>query len=253
MAGAATMALAPPEGRRIAVMGVCGGIGRALATALSQAGCEVVGLDRPAAFDTSPPPPCTTHVAVDATDTEALAKAFADIGPLDGLANLAGFSGTRTAVAETDPALWHEVVEGNLSSAFLVARSAIPCLLRGTDPSVVMVSSGLAAKAVPGYGPYAAAKAAVLSLTRVLAAEVAPDVRVNAVAPSAVETAFLMGGTGRPQRAIGFDREAYIANVPLARMAVAEDIVGPILFLLGPASAYMTGQTLHVNGGLITP
>lgn len=234
-------------------MGVCGGIGRALAAALTEAECEVIGLDRPAAFDSSPPPQCAEHMAVDATDQLALAAAFTTIGTLDGLANLAGFSGTRTAVAETDPALWHEVVEGNLSSAFLVSRSAIPCLLRGTDPSVVMVSSGLAAKAVPGYGPYAAAKAAVLSLTRVLAAEVAPEVRVNAVAPSAVETAFLMGGTGRPQRAIGFDRDAYISTVPLARMAVADDVVGPILFLLGPSSAYVTGQTLHVNGGLITP
>jgi len=86
---------------------------------------------------------------------------------------------------------------------------------------------------------------------RVLAAEMAPHARVNAIAPSAVDTPFLQGGTGRQTRALGFDKDVYVKSVPLARIAVPEDIVGPILFLLGPASAYITGQTLHVNGGLL--
>lgn len=91
------------------------------------------------------------------------------------------------------------------------------------------------------------------TLARLLAAECAPHVRVNAVAPGAVETPFLTGGTGREQRATNFDREAYLRTVPLARMASPDDVVGPILFLLGPTASYLTGQTLHVNGGLLMP
>ena len=87
-----------------------------------------------------------------------------------------------------------------------------------------------------------------------LAEENAPAVRVNAVAPNAVRTAFLTGGTGRPQDEQQLlDLESYGRSLPLGRNAEPEDIVGPILFLLGPGSAFMTGQVLHINGGLWQP
>ena len=116
-------------------------------------------------------------------------------------------------------------------------------------------ASGLAVRSTAGFGPYSAAKAGVLGLTRSLAIESAPRVRVNAIAPTAVDTAFLRGGTGRSdERAPSqVDLETYVKAIPLGRVATPEDIVGPILFLLGPAARYMTGQTLHINGGLLTP
>ena len=252
-----TLALAPAPGRCIAVLGAAGGIGRVLVARLVQAGCRVAALDLPASLETWSAPEGVEAFPCDATDEASLARAFVAIenagGALDGFACLAGFTAPRTPLADTPRALFDEVVEGNLASAFLSAKAALPLLARGEGAAMVLVSSGLALKATPGYGPYAAAKAGVLALTRLLAAECAPHVRVNAVAPGAVETPFLTGGTGREQRATNFDREAYLRTVPLARMASPDDVVGPILFLLGPAASYLTGQTLHVNGGLLMP
>jgi NAD(P)-dependent dehydrogenase (short-subunit alcohol dehydrogenase family) len=95
----------------------------------------------------------------------------------------------------------------------------------------------------------------MIALTKTLAIEHAPTVRANAVGPGAVDTAFLRGGTGRSEErnASTLDIEAYSAMIPLRRIAVAEDIVGPVMFLLGAQSAYMTGQTLWVNGGAYMP
>lgn len=257
---ATLLALAPPAGRRIAVLGACGGIGRALVTALVAAGCRVAALDLPASLETHPPPEGVARLPLDATDEGAVAVAFraldGEFGGLDGLVNLAGFTLERRAIADTPPSAWAEVVSGNLIATVLACQAALPLLQRGTDAAIVNASSGLAVKPAPGYGPYAAAKAGVLALTRTLAQESAPRVRVNAVAPSAVDTAFLRGGTGRggdADTAVRLDLEAYIRAIPLGRIAWADDVVGPILFLLGPAAAYVTGQTLHVNGGLLMP
>ena len=249
--------LAPAEGRAIAVIGAGGGIGKALVDALTEARCRVVALDLPASLDGSSFPAGVTSHAVDATNEASLRDCAAamrhGVGALDGLVNLAGFTGPREAVVDTARDGWDGVVEGNLTTAYLAARHFVPLLRGGQDPALVLTSSGLALKATPGYGPYAAAKAGVLALTRLLAQENAPWLRVNAVAPGAVDTPFLRGGTGRAPSEGRFDRDAYVATVPLARMAEADDVVGPILFLLGPAARYMTGQTLHVNGGLLMP
>jgi 3-oxoacyl-[acyl-carrier protein] reductase len=119
----------------------------------------------------------------------------------------------------------------------------------------VQVGSGLGHNARPGFGAYAVAKAGIAALTRQLALELAPAIRVNTVAPSAVDTAFLRGGTGRSDEAQGapIDTEAYAAAIPMRRIAVAEDVTGPILFLLGDGARYVTGQVLHVNGGAYMP
>ena len=94
-------------------------------------------------------------------------------------------------------------------------------------------------------------EAGIAAMTRQLALELAPKCRVNCVAPSAVNTAFLRGGTGRSdeQQAERLDREAYAKTIPLGRIAEPRDITGPIQFLLSPAAGYVTGQVLQVNGG----
>ena len=99
------------------------------------------------------------------------------------------------------------------------------------------------------------AKAGMIALTKTLALEHAPRIRANTVAPGPVDTAFLRGGTGRSTEGepVSLDIAAYNAIIPLKRVATPEDIVGPVMFLLGPQSAYMTGQTLWVNGGAYMP
>ena len=171
---------------------------------------------------------------------------------------LVGFTITPpVAVEAVLPAQWDEVIAGNLRSAYLVARAALPMLRKGRAPAIVNVSSGLGFNVLHGFGPYAAAKAGLVGLTKALATEGAPVIRANAVAPSAIETAFMRGGTGRgnedPAAAAWFKGGDYGKLFPLGRLANVEDVVGPILFLLGPAARFMTGQTLHVNGGRITP
>jgi NAD(P)-dependent dehydrogenase (short-subunit alcohol dehydrogenase family) len=246
------------QARRIVVAGGCGGIGRAVVGALIAKGALVILLDLPASIERHGVPNGAHAFSVDARDAAGVEKVFAEIEErftaIDGLVNLVGFSRERQLVGETSDDLWHEVTDGNLNSAFYITRAALPLLKRGHDPAIVNTSSGLALKPTPGYGPYSVSKAGILALTRLLAQENAPTVRANAVAPSAVDTAFLHGGTGRggdDQSATRMDVEAYLKTVPLARLAEAEDIVGPILFLLSRQSAYITGQTLHVNGGLL--
>lgn len=247
-------ALGPRKGARIAVVGAGGGIGRALVGALAEAGCAVAALDLAAPLETLED--AAERHAIDVADAGAVAAAFAALGAggqgLDGLVNLAGFTAPRSPAEETDEAVWDEVVAANLRGAWLVARAGLPLLRQCPGSSLVNTATGLAFRAAPGYAPYSAAKAGVVALTRTLALEAAPAVRVNAVAPGAVQTPFLTGGTGREtgDGGLRFDIAAYAASVPLARIAEPADVVGPILFLLGEGARYMTGQVLHVNGGL---
>ena len=239
--------------KRVAVAGGCGGIGRAIVSALAKEGAHVTVLDLPRSIERHPVPSGVQAIAVDAMSEASVQQAFQGLEALDGFANLVGFTPPLQPLEKMSAATWDEAVAGNLRAAFLLAKHALPLLKKSSSASLVNVSSGLALRAAAGYGPYAACKAGMISLTKTIAVEHAPTVRANAVAPAAVDTEFLRGGTGRDSRANHIDFEAYVKMIPLGRIAVAEDIVGPVLFLLSPASGYMTGQVLYVNGGMITP
>lgn len=253
------MRMTPPAGARVLVTGGAGGIGRGLVAALLACGARVAVMDLPASLARHPPAEGVLAIEADLSDEAAVGAAFAALArqwdALDGLVMLAGFSLARQPIASFDAAAWDSVIAGNLRSSFLTARAALPLLHKGENPAVVTAASGLAVKSTPGFGPYAAAKAGVISMTKLLAAENAPKVRVNAIAPSAVDTAFLRGGTGRGDESgpPHLDIAAYTAAIPLRRFAQPEDVVGPILFLLGPDAGYMTGQVLWVNGGAYMP
>ncbi len=259
MTDATDFRLRPPAGFRLVVVGGCGGIGRRLVEVALASGLKVAILDLPQSIAAHPPPPDCGVYPADGSDPRQVEAAFGALargwGALDGFVNLCGFSPARQPVEALDLATWQQAIDGNLNAAFLTSKFALPLLRRGIAPAMVHVASSLAVKASAGYGPYAAAKAGMLALTRILAAENAPGIRVNAVAPSAVRTEFITGGTGRspnPDSPL-LDLDAYGKALPLGRIAEPDDIVGPILFLLGPGSRYMTGQVLHVNGGLFQP
>ena len=198
-----------------------------------------------------------TVLSADATDEAQVAQAVEGLndlwGSVDGFVNLCGFTLARRPLEDYSLEEWRLIMHGNLDAAYLLTTRLLPLLKAGHDPAIVNVSSSLAVKASSGYGPYASAKAGVLALTRMLAEENAPIVRANAVAPNAVRTEFLTGGTGRDANAGLLDLEAYGKSLPLQRVAEPLDVVGPVLFLLSPASSFMTGQTLHINGGLWAP
>ncbi len=244
---------------RLAILGGCGGIGRELVTLAQQRGATVAVLDLEASLMRHPVSEGVLGLAVDATEKQSLQDAFqrlsAEWGGLDGFVNLCGFMHTNQPIADMSESTWSENVNGNLNSMFLAASAAMPLLAKGHQSAMVNTSSGLAQHIRPGFGAYSVAKAGVISLTKTLALENAPTVRVNAVAPSAVDTAFLRGGTGRSNedQDIDMDLDAYVNAIPLKRIATPIDIVEPILFLLGAGSAYMTGQVLWINGGAYMP
>lgn len=231
-------------------------MGRSLVRALLETGVFVAVLDLPASIEAHPPPKQAMALPLDASNAESVATAFAKLktecNTLDGFVNLAGFMRGWQPISELQPELFDEVITGNLRSHFLAARAALP-MLAGSgsgNGSLVSVASTMAMDVYPGYTHYGAAKAAIVALVKGMARENAPRVRVNAIAPGLTDTAFLTGGTGRPQVFDKFDPDMYAKRVPMKRVAVPDDMAGPIMFLLGPASRFINGETISVDGGV---
>ena len=251
--------LSPAAGTRLAIVGGCGGIGTCLVQAAMAAGLQVVNLDLAVSLGQRPAFAGEWQIACDASRASDIRQGFEAIGArwgaLDSLVHLAGFTPPPTAMRDMDEQVWDEVMNVNTRGAFLCVRAALPWLDKGRDAAVVLTSSGLSVSADKGVGPYAMAKAAINAMTRNLARENAPAIRVNAVAPGPIETAFLSGGTGRGGERDDMGgwfeqrRQAIEATIPQGRVGQPDDVVGPILFLLGQASRYMTGQILYINGG----
>ena len=240
--------------KNLVLVGGAGGIGRSLAVRAFDEGWEVTVMDLEKSLIKHPPKKGIETRNIDLKDHLSISKAFAGFKSLSGLVNLAGFMHGLNSLENTTNEEFDEVMSVNLKGAFIVAKEALPLLkLRGG--SMVNVVSGLASNVRPNYGIYGASKAGLINLTKTLALEAAPKVRVNAVGPSAVDTAFLRGGTGRSteNEPLTLDIENYTKITPLARIAEPDDIVGPIMFLLGSDSKFMTGQTLWVNGGGYMP
>ncbi len=250
----------PSEGpKRLVVLGGCGGVGRCLVSKAMDQDVEVVVLDLETSLANHPVPDGVKGYAVDATDQSSLQAAFGEIqrewDALDGFVNLCGVVSETKPLSNFDAKEWQFTISANLNAAFFAANLALPMLKKGNGGSLVNTTSGLAAHTRPGFGAYAAAKAGVNSLTKTLALEHAPSVRVNAIAPGAINTAFLQGGTHRQEDFSKplVDTQAIGAMIPLQRVAEPDDVVDPIMFLLSNASRYITGQILWINGGGYMP
>lgn len=247
--------LAPMEGKRILIVGGCGGIGRPLVSACTAMGLDVAVFALPRSLQAHPPGDKVAAFPVNVTDevaVNAVAGALRNHWDgLDVLIFLVGFiSVPPRSIEEMACNEWDAVAAGNLRSAFLVSQAMLPMLRKRADSSIVMVGSSLAYNPIRGESAYAAAKAGLVALTKSLAIENAPHIRANLVAPSAIDTPFLAGGGGeRGSEAAkaggdGWFRAmsaAYVPTIPLGRIARPEDIIGPILFLAGPSASFITG------------
>lgn len=254
--------MAPPAGTRVVVVGGCGGFGSALVKDCLLREHRIAVLDLPASIERhGAPDGVELAMPVDATDEASLRSAFDEIGEkleaIDVLVFLVGFTMIPpTRLQEVDGDAWDKILIGNLRSAHVTANAALPLLKASGEAALVTVSSSLAYSTLPGFGPYSAAKAGLVGLTKALAMENAPWLRANSIAPTASLTPFIAGGTGRGGEDADrnwFDHASHARNFPLGRLCEPADVIGSVLFLAGPASSYLTGQVIHLNGGKLTP
>jgi len=224
--------------RRILIVGATSGIGRALSRDLS-ADCELWTASRRADPDHG-----ESHIEWDATSGDLPAEALPE--RLDGLVYCPGSIRLLPFPRLTDK-MFLEDLEINLFGAIRALRTALPSLQSSSAPSVVLFSTVAVATGMPMHASVAAAKGALEGLTRSLAAEFAPKIRVNAIAPSVTDTA-LAARILRNAR----QRQAAAERHPMERTGTAEDIAGVARFLLSRESGWMTGQIIQVDGGIGT-
>ncbi len=242
------------DGRIALVIGASRGIGRQAALTMAEAGAAVVvaarsadDLEKVAAAAREAGAPQALAVPTDVSDEAAIeslvARAAEVGGKLDVLVNVAGGQQFFAALADTRTSGWDKVISLNLRGSFLACRAVLPHMPRGG--SIVNVASVAGLRGTPTIGPYGAAKAGLVAMTRTLAVEAAAQgVRVNCLAPGWVRTELTRRLWSDPEMS-----RAATADVPMGRWGEVEELAGPLLLLASDAGSYITGATLVVDGG----
>jgi 3-oxoacyl-[acyl-carrier protein] reductase len=232
------------------VTGASGGIGGAVAKALHGRGARVMvaGTRRNALSSLAAELGERAHIGLaDLADPAAADRLVKDaeavMGRVDILVNNAGVARDALALRMDDEA-WHAVIEVNLTAAFRLTRVALRGMIRRRHGRVIGVTSVVAITGNPGQANYAAAKAAMIGMSKSIAAEVAArGITVNCIAPGAIATAMT-------EKLTAEQRARLLGAIPSGRFGAPEDVAAAAVFLASPEAAYVTGQTLHVNGGM---
>ena len=241
------------------ITGGGGGIGGAVARRMAAAGIAVVIAD----YDGQAAKKVKDEIvgaggaadafALDVTVAHKVQTLVTDVekcfGRIDILANIAGGSAYTKRIEELTWAQWKEVMNVNLKGTFLMCREVAPIMQRQKSGRIINTASNYGVTGSALRTPYAAAKAGIITFTKSLALELAPDsVLANTVAPGPTDTPRVMEKESAEAR-----RRRWWPNIPLGRTAVPEDLAEMYYFLTTPESAAITGQTFHVNGGLVMP
>lgn len=237
------------KNKHVVVTGGASGIGKATAKRFADEGAKVIILDKNAvAIDQTMTelPQLLAAFTVDVSDDKAVAAVFAEIDhhfpSIDILINNAGISIRHAGFRSIEPAQWRRVIDTNLGGIFYVARETVQRMKQGVILNMSSVN-GLAA--FPHYADYNASKAAVLALTRTMAVELAPEIRVNALCPGAVMT---------PMQQAEYTEEMFAevnANIPLGRHADPSEIAAFFAFLASDEAKFITGHHYVIDGGEI--
>jgi NAD(P)-dependent dehydrogenase (short-subunit alcohol dehydrogenase family) len=241
------------EGRRVLVTGASSGVGRAAAKAFVGEGATVAMLARRgdalrelAAELGERAIPIVADVSDPASARAGVQEAFEALGGVDAAVNSAGV-GFPTRLEDIDPAVWRNVIDTNLSGSFYVGQDAGLRMRDAGGGSIVNVASDLASMGMGLFVHYCASKFGVIGLTKALAAELAPTVKVNAVCPGPIDTPMMdaeIDWFPDPAKA----RVEATERVPLKRFAAPEEVVAAIRFLAFEAP-FATGTTLELDGG----
>jgi len=238
------------NGKTALVTGASGGLGGAIARALHRQGAVVAlsgtrrdALERLAA-DLSERAHVLPCDLADASAVEALVPAAeAAMGSLDILINNAGVTRDNLFLRMKD-AEWETVIAVNLTAAFRLARASLRGMMKRRHGRIIGITSIVGVTGNPGQGNYAAAKAGMIGMSKALAQEVASrGITVNCIAPGFIASPMTEALNDK-------QREAILANVPVGKLGAGEDIGAAAVYLASAEAAYVTGQTLHVNGGM---
>ncbi|MEP7064209.1 MAG: 3-oxoacyl-ACP reductase FabG [Betaproteobacteria bacterium] len=242
------------DGQVALVTGATRGIGRAIALELARNGATVVGtatrddgaarigefLERAGNAGTG--------LRLDVTDAAATSAALADIearfGAIGILVNNAGITRDNLLLRMKDDE-WDAVLDTNLKAVFRLSKAVLRNMMKARAGRIIQISSVVGTSGNPGQANYAAAKAALAGFTKSLAQEIGSrNITVNCVAPGFIDT-------DMTKALPDATRDALLAKIPLGKLGSADDIAHAVAFLASPRASYITGATLHVNGGML--
>lgn len=238
------------EGRTALVTGASRGIGREIATSLASAGATVVGTATTAAGAAGISDALAGSgrgVRLDVTDDDGVESVVKDITSNEGavtiLVNNAGVT-RDNLLLRMKPDEWNELLDTNLSAIYRTSRACLRGMMKARQGSIINIGSVVGIMGNAGQSNYAAAKAGMIGFTRALAREVGSrNITVNTIAPGFIETDMTRAMTEA-------QREELAGQIPLGRLGHPADIARAVVFLASPAGAYITGETLNINGGM---
>lgn len=242
------------QGEIALVTGASRGIGAAIADTLAAQGAKVIGTATTEAGATAIGERMAAHGGagrmLNVTDGAAVEKLIDDIarefGAVTILVNNAGITRDQLLMRMKDED-WQAVLDTNLSSVYRTSKAVMRGMMKARKGRIVSIASVVGVTGNPGQANYAAAKAGIIAFSKSLAREIGSrGITVNVVAPGFIDTDMT--------RALTEDqRTALLGQIALGRLGAAEDIANAVAFLASPAAAYVTGETLHVNGGMYMP